>query len=321
MTRPLVSILINNYNYAPFLRDAIQSALSQDYDNKEVIVVDDGSTDDSRAVIESFGSQIVPVFKPNGGQASAFNAGFVASRGDIVCFLDADDIMFPGKVQRIVEVFASRVGIGWLFHPLHHASSNEVAASIEKFRADNSVPGTLPGQEVDWRANAAKGTLGYLPTATSGMCFRRRLLLKLLPMPEAIRITSDNYLKYAAAGLEVGYLADAPLAILRRHGNNAYTGRTDINAGKAEIVMRIAYWLSKEFPHLHRLADREFAYAMGVFRALGFRDTNDHLIESYLLQVSRPRRARLLLWSSPVAMIARRLVRPFRHPYLKAESI
>src|SRR4051812_12972155 len=93
--RPLVSIIVNNFNYARYLREAIDSALDQRYEPTEIIVVDDGSTDRSREIIASYGSSIIPVYKPNGGQASALNAGFAASRGDIIVFLDADDILFP----------------------------------------------------------------------------------------------------------------------------------------------------------------------------------------------------------------------------------
>ena len=79
---PLVSIVINNYNYGRFVGSAIESALEQSYSNTEVIVVDDGSTDTSREVIASFGDRIGAVLKANGGQASAYNAGFAASKGD-----------------------------------------------------------------------------------------------------------------------------------------------------------------------------------------------------------------------------------------------
>ena len=92
---PKVSILINNYNYGRFLAEAIDSALAQTYKNLEVIVVDDGSTDNSREIIASYSDRIVPVLKENGGQASAFNAGFERARSDWIAFLDSDDIFFP----------------------------------------------------------------------------------------------------------------------------------------------------------------------------------------------------------------------------------
>lgn len=98
MVKQLVSIIINNYNYSQFLGEAIDSALSQTYPNTEVIVVDDGSTDNSQHLIASYATQILPLLKNNGGQASALNAGFRISRGEIIIFLDADDYLFPYAV-------------------------------------------------------------------------------------------------------------------------------------------------------------------------------------------------------------------------------
>jgi GT2 family glycosyltransferase len=103
---PLVSIVINNHNYGRFLSTAIGSALSQTYDRCEVVVVDDGSTDQSSSVINNYGARIVGVVKENGGQASALNAGFERSRGDVVIFLDADDALLPHAVRQVVDVFA-----------------------------------------------------------------------------------------------------------------------------------------------------------------------------------------------------------------------
>src|SRR6476659_10838497 len=99
----MVTIIINNFNYAKYIGASIESALAQTYDNVEVIVSDDGSTDNSREVIESYGSSIVAVFKPNGGQASALNAGFKKSSGDLVIFLDADDVLWPSCVAEVVR--------------------------------------------------------------------------------------------------------------------------------------------------------------------------------------------------------------------------
>src|SRR5687768_16888627 len=88
----LVSIIINNFNYADYLGAAIDSALRQEYAHLEVIVVDDGSSDRSQDVIASYASRITAIFKSNGGQASALNAGFAASWGDVILFLDSDDV-------------------------------------------------------------------------------------------------------------------------------------------------------------------------------------------------------------------------------------
>src|SRR5439155_17035546 len=101
----LVSIIINNYNYGRFLKDAIGSALGQTYRECEVIVVDDGSIDTSREIMLSYGDQIIPIFKENGGQASALNAGFAQSHGEIVIFLDSDDMLLPDIVRRVVGIF------------------------------------------------------------------------------------------------------------------------------------------------------------------------------------------------------------------------
>ena len=100
-----ISVLINNYNYARFLPECINSVLGQSYANKEIIVVDDGSTDNSRAVIESFGDKVKAIFKPNGGQASALNAGFFNSSGELVIFLDSDDYLEPDALSIIASTW------------------------------------------------------------------------------------------------------------------------------------------------------------------------------------------------------------------------
>src|SRR5215207_9122886 len=100
-----VSIVVNNYNYARFLGEAIDSALAQTHPDTEVVVVDDGSTDHSREVIAGYGDRVVPVSKENGGQASAFNAALPVTRGEVVLFLDADDQLLPTAVAAAVPPF------------------------------------------------------------------------------------------------------------------------------------------------------------------------------------------------------------------------
>jgi glycosyltransferase involved in cell wall biosynthesis len=105
---PLVSIIISNYNYGRFLKPCIESVLDQAYPHLEVIVVDDGSTDNSREIIASFGNRLVPVLKENGGQASALNVGFSISHGKIVIFLDSEDLLLPETAQQVADVFQSK---------------------------------------------------------------------------------------------------------------------------------------------------------------------------------------------------------------------
>jgi glycosyltransferase involved in cell wall biosynthesis len=212
---PLVSIVINNYNYGRFVADAIDSALEQTYSNREVIVVDDGSQDNSRDVISSFGNRVKAVFKSNGGQSSAFNAGFAESSGDVICFLDSDDVFLPTKVQRVVDGLATGP-LGWCFH--------HVQWSDTSLRPMFTPPIPYSTGRYDFRSELLEGKCTFAPPATSGLAFTRNLLNRLMPIPEIITITSDNYLKLSSLALEPGYFIAEQYALQRMHGENLYTG-------------------------------------------------------------------------------------------------
>jgi glycosyltransferase involved in cell wall biosynthesis len=249
MPEPLVSVLINNYNYARYLEAAIDSALQQTYRNVEVVVVDDGSTDNSLEVIASYGDRIRSVIKENGGQGSAFNAGFAVCRGEIVSLLDADDWFMPEKIAEIVEVFQEG-DYGWVFHTLRR-EPNEPAAVID--------PTFHPGRW-DYRFDMVQGKpIPALPTATSGLCFRRESLALILPMPEQIRIISDNYLKWAALALGPGFFSSAEVAVQRIHAGNLYTGNPGAAYLHAEMTLATACHLHHRLPHI-----RHFCADLGV---------------------------------------------------------
>ncbi|MFB2938667.1 glycosyltransferase family 2 protein [Aerosakkonemataceae cyanobacterium BLCC-F154] len=280
--QPLVSILINNYNYGHFLGEAIDSALNQTYSNIEVIVVDDGSTDNSREIIQSYNSKVIPIFKANGGQASAFNEGFATSSGEIICFLDSDDIFQPEKVTEIVQVFAQYPKIGWCFHPLKFLSTNREDLPKENYSGSSEI--------YDLRTFIQQGKLkGKLPfgTATSGLCFNRSLLKQILPMPEAIRITSDDYIKYLALGLEPGAILLKEIAIQRIHGNNAYTFRKDKVNLKIQIQILTAYWIKTNFPQLQKFSNNILALGLYLdWRYGGNQEANNQLVKTYLSSTS-----------------------------------
>src|SRR5260370_27752969 len=102
MKAPLFTVVIDTYNYREFIEEAISSALAQDFpaSQREILVVDDGSTDDTRQRLLKYRGEILYLRKQNGGQASAFNFGFEHARGEVIALVDSDDICVPGKVRR-----------------------------------------------------------------------------------------------------------------------------------------------------------------------------------------------------------------------------
>ncbi len=173
---PLVSVIIDNFNYARFLRAAVDSALAQTYAPLEVVVVDDGSTDNSREVVSSYGSRVCAIFKPNGGHASAFNAGFLASHGTIVMFLDADDLLLPNAVEEVVRAW--RPGVAKAQFVLAHIDADGGAlGGIVPYSPAQMAQGDLRASILD--------AGGYIGVPTSGNAFARTVLDRLLPLPES----------------------------------------------------------------------------------------------------------------------------------------
>ncbi|NJN86750.1 MAG: glycosyltransferase [Leptolyngbyaceae cyanobacterium SL_7_1] len=210
---PTVTIIVNNYNYASFIRDAIDTSLEQSYPRLEVIVVDDGSTDDSVEIIHSYGDRIIPVLKPNGGQASAMNAGFQVSRGDLVIFLDADDYLFPQAVENIVEAW--------------QPGAVQLQSRLETVDAQGRYIDLYPAPEIRFdRGNVQPLLLKrgrYNCTVTSGNCFSRAVLEKILPIPEAdFRISADGYLVTVAPLYGEVIALETSVGARRKHGDNLW---------------------------------------------------------------------------------------------------
>lgn len=99
MTQKKISVIIPNYNYARYLDQAIQSVLKQSYDNLELIVVNNGSTDNSLEILEKYEHEIRLINQPNLGQSGARNSGLSFSTGEFIAFLDADDFWEPTKLE------------------------------------------------------------------------------------------------------------------------------------------------------------------------------------------------------------------------------
>lgn len=209
---PLISILISNYNYGAFLRDAIESALNQTYPNTEVIIVDDGSSDNSREILADYGSRIIPILKENRGHLSAFNAGFAASRGSLVCYLDADDVWLPTKVEKVVEAALIHPEAVFIYHRVQPVSA-DLRPSHKAF------PRVLMQGDISERVRRAGGWWACPPTSAQSV--RRSVLERVGPLPEAeMRTAPDAFFQYLLPFLGFVVGIDEPLALYRRHRTN-----------------------------------------------------------------------------------------------------
>ncbi len=215
MNARAASVVIANHDYGRFLAGAVESALGQTHAGTEVIVVDDGSTDGSREVIESYGDRVVSVMKENGGQASALNEGFANARGDVVIFLDADDALLPTAVEEVLELFADPA-VAKVQWPLWVID--------ERGRRTGAVKAAeLP--EGDMRETVRRGgPATALPSApTSGNAWSRAFLERVMPIPEEpFRLCADAYLFSLAPALGTIRRLPEPRGLFRVHGENAY---------------------------------------------------------------------------------------------------
>lgn len=202
----IISIVTLSYNQRTFLRQAIDSVLQQDHPDVEYIVVDPGSKDGSRELIQSYRKQISHViFEPDLGAADGLNKGFARASGDVYGFLNADDFLLPGALRRVAEFFKSHpqhdvvMGNGYVVDArggeLHHIRARDFTVNRYFY-----------------------GGTRWLQQST----FLRREAFRLSPGFNTQNRTSwdgELFVSMAQMGAEVGYL-DADLAAFRLHSES-----------------------------------------------------------------------------------------------------
>jgi glycosyltransferase involved in cell wall biosynthesis len=224
---PRVSVILTSYNYEHFVAEAITSVFRQSYRNLELVIVDDGSKDGSRAVIQkTVVNAPIPVqiiFQENGGQASAFNAAYRMISGDLVTLLDSDDYWYEDRMERMLDFVRLFPGGGVYQHQL------ETGRGLKRNGLLNADVFQL------WRSwnngvfNIADDHDGvlfspFLPT--SGLLFRRAVTDKVFPVPESLITCPDAYLTRTSAAFGPLYSLPDTLGVWRDHGENAGVGST-----------------------------------------------------------------------------------------------
>gem|GEM_PF-496329 len=207
-----ISVLVANRNYAEYLKTAIDSALAQDYPDIEVIVVDDGSSDQSRKIIESYGDRITAIFGQFGGQIAATNVAWERCRGDIVLMLDSDDRLRSNTASlyaaKLVDSDYVKVS-GYL----RVIDSNGVPLNA-------TIPRRLTPSGNYRQALIDSGPGAYRAAFNSGNGWTREFLQQVMPIPESSLLGPDGYLNLICPLFGPTASIDSWVAEYRVHGRN-----------------------------------------------------------------------------------------------------
>ncbi|HVH50108.1 MAG TPA: glycosyltransferase family A protein [Candidatus Bathyarchaeia archaeon] len=240
-----LSVLIDTYNHQQLIESAIRSVLLQDFppSKREIIVVDDGSTDGTAEIVRQYAPQVRLVSKRNGGQASAFNAGIPECRGQVIVFLDGDDWWAPQKLRRIAQVFAEDHALGMIGHAFIESFDDGVRKTI--------LPSARARLQVNDVSTAAFFRLSRCYFGTSRLALRANLAREILPVPEALVFEADEYLFTMAAALAPFAVLPDPLTYYRVHAGSLFLSAGASEAGerrKATVIAELAKALRASLP-------------------------------------------------------------------------
>jgi glycosyltransferase involved in cell wall biosynthesis len=316
---PQASIIITNYNYGRFLRDAVESVQAQTYPHIECIIVDDASTDESEAVLAEV-AQRWPEVKiirqqSNGGQAAAFSVGFAASAGEYVVFLDADDVLLPSFVEiHIFTHLSLRLGVGFTTSDMLQATETRVVrgswerlsnyvvsgrgarpnllrrvdvCAPELWRLDSKLP---PDFEQRLHLVDSDQLKEFLYSPTSGNCFRRDALDFFLGEGGLLdlKFHGDTYLNKGVCLLAGAVLIDMPLTIYRIHGQNGFARRPELRGTDSAEPLKA---FRAEYCAWRAVVDRLIANAAMFIREIGVDRYVDALVtlqKSYAFSADFP---------------------------------
>jgi glycosyltransferase involved in cell wall biosynthesis len=301
MNRPTVSIVLPTYNRAQLLPRAIASIEAQTFTDWELILVDDGSTDDTKAVATGFaarlGGRMRYISRPNGGCGAARNTGIDAARGEFVAFLDSDDEFLPTKLARQLELFALRPELGLVYSDYSFIDVAGVRhASV--FDEMSPIAREVPAREVADGLHVCTGSLfdslirSYFVATIVGMV-RREVLGDRIRW-EAVGAYAEEWLFFlrVARACRAGFV-DEPLC-LHHHVVGSLT-RTD-RLGNTRRSMKLLRCMATAFPDLSpaqrgiladhmATASRQIGY--DAYRAGRFGEAARWFVESFYHRPSR----------------------------------
>jgi glycosyltransferase involved in cell wall biosynthesis len=269
-----VSVIIPTHNHARFVGQAIESALAQTLPPREIIIVDDGSTDDTPRVLEGYADRVSVIRQQNQGVAVARNAGVKLAMGDLVAFLDADDVWLPAKLERQVRRFLSEPELG-----LVHCGMEEIDASGSRLTQKvDGMEGWVADELLLFRRPVILG-------GGSGAMIPRTVFEEVGGFDTALSTSADWDLYYRIARqYQVGFVAEVLLQY-RLHGSNMHS---NIRSMKRDMLHGYDKAFNNPVGQLNWLRRRAYGNLHSVlagsfFSAGDYREFCEHAIKSILL--------------------------------------
>jgi len=223
---PKVSVVIPTYNRAQFIVRALESVFAQTYKNYEIIVIDDGSTDDTPQVMKQFDGRLNYIRKENGGSASACNRGIAESKGEYIAFLDSDDYWTPEKLAEQVKVLDSQPKVGIVY--------SRMPIINEKGERLGTKPAGISGKNF----KELLEVWGDLPTST--VMTRRACFDKAGFFDPALKTMQDIDMWLRIARFYDLYEIEGKvLAYYFRHSEQITTSRINVYEGLVKIYQKI----------------------------------------------------------------------------------
>jgi glycosyltransferase involved in cell wall biosynthesis len=250
---PLVSIVTPSYNQGRFLRRTIESVLTQGYPNIEYVVIDGGSRDETVEILESYGSRFYWESKPDRGQADAIRKGFARVKGEILAYLNSDDVLAPGAIERVVRFFQE------------NPSCDMIYGNADYIDEQDRVIGTYRTAEYSYN-RLVEDCMVCQPAAF----WRRRIAEEVGPFDEQLHYTMDYdyWLRIAKVGGDIRFLPEK-LACSRLYPETkTRSARTKIYREIFKICRKHAGYVHQSFYQgfWHHLLHEKFAGASRLLR-------------------------------------------------------
>ena len=253
---PRVSVIIATFNRSRFIRESIESVLSQTFNDYELIVVDDGSTDNTRAIVAGYGGRIRYFYKDHANQSAALNFGISQAEGEYIAFLDDDDLWLPEKLEKQMRIIDADRSVGLVAGEIYQVDVEGKITYHWGRRYSNPV--------------TFKFLFDYNVVNHSAALARKSLIVQAGGFDETLLTTQDYDLWLRVSKLCKVHYINEPLAKIRIHPGNKRNNRIQKLKDRIRVISKDENMRGLGFWARRRRIAKEYYIHAGYFRDLGF---------------------------------------------------